>query len=365
MIVNEPLEMHHQILIYSDIHSNSIMTSQNTATIRYIPLLLQCLKAHGYRRSQFLESLEIPLDFMKGNTLRLPSSTIEHIWQQARDLTGNQHLGLLCANQLTMTDYGIMAHLWMNCRTLREGFDASRANEKLMHTGMQSNVEILGNDTEKYTNQFRIENTWAEKAFIEFDFLSILRIGQHLVPEDFRKQVIYKEVGFQHQPLASPDIYNEFFNCPVHFGCESNYIHLSSMVMDLPVYANDPMVKSLLEDAVLKLINTTVKLSTSSTIEDYLESSLRQNIHLKLSDIAHKLGISVSTLKRKLQEEGLTYSEVDKRVKLKLSEKLILEGHLSIEQIAEKLHYKDSSSFHRAFKKWTGMTPGKFKAYKP
>jgi len=337
------------------------MTSQYTATIRYVPLLLQCLKAHGYRRSQFLESLNIPLDFMQGKELRLPTDTVEYIWQQGRDLTGWQHLGLMCANQLTLTDYGLMAHLWMNCATLREGFNASRANEKLMHMGMQSDVQILDEDTEQYTTQFKVADEWAGQAFVEFDFLSILRVGQHLVPEEFRPQVIYKEVGFKHQPLTSVEFYEKAFNCPVNFGCETNYVNLSSSVMDLPVYASDPMVKSLLEDAVMKLVNTTITLSTADTIEDILETSLRQNLDLKLPEVAERMGVSASTLKRKLQEENLSYSEVDKRIKLQLAEKLIIEGKLSIDQIAEKLQYKDSSSFHRAFKSWTGMTPGKFK----
>ena len=337
------------------------MTSRNSATIRYVPLLLQCLKANGYQRSAFLNSLDIPIDFMKGDVLRLPSDTVEHIWQQAKDLTGFQHLGLLCADQLTLTDYGIMAHLWMNCSTLREGFNASRENEKLMHTALQSSVEIIDADTERYCNQFNIQNNWAAQAFIEFDFLSILRVGQHLVPEEFRSRVLFKEVGFQHQPNAPREVYQSLFNCPIKFGCENNYIDLSTQVMDLPVYASDPMVKSLLEDAVKKLMNTTVKLSTADKISDILESSLRQNIHFNLSDVALKMGISASTLKRKLKEEGLNYSELDKRVKLKLSEKLIYEGKLTIDQIAERLQYKDSSSFHRAFKNWTGTTPGKFK----
>ncbi len=37
------------------------------------------------------------------------------------------------------------------------------------------------------------------------------------------------------------------------------------------------------------------------------------------------------------------------------------QGDLSIHEIAEKLGFSEPSTFHRAFKKWTGITPGAYR----
>lgn len=333
----------------------------STGSIRYLHILLQCLKNQGYRRSDFLKSLDIPLDFMNGQTLRLPAAQIEFIWEKARQLTNAEDLGLICADGIVLADFGIMAHYWMNCENLREGFNVSRKLEKLMHTGMYGEFVPARSGYAEYTTNIKSDNSWTTGAFVEFDFLSILRIGQLLVAEDNKKNVLFEKVTFCHSANAPEEYYQQLFNCPVEFNGRKNIMLVSDKTLDIPVYSPDPAVKKVIANAVTELVNKTVLMTISAQVEDILERSLRKKQVLKLTDAAKALNISSSTLKRKIQEEGLTFSDIDKKVKLNLSKQLILEGSLSTEQIAEQLNYTDATSFHRAFKSWTGITPKQFR----
>lgn len=332
-----------------------------TGSIRYLHILLQCLKNQGYKRSEFLKSLNIPLDFMNGQTLRLPAAQIEFIWEKARQLTNAEDLGLICADGIVLADFGIMAHYWMNCENLREGFSVSRKLEKLMHTGMYGEFTPAGPGYAEYTTNIKSDNRWSSGAFIEFDFLSILRIGQLLVAEEDREKVELKLVRFCHPANASEEHYTKAFNCPVEFNCDKNSMLVGDTILDIPVYSPDSEVKIIIANAVTELIHKTVTMTFSAKVEDIIEQALRRKEVLKLTDAARILNVSSSTLKRKIQESGLTFSDIDKKVKLNQAKRLILEGRLTIDQIAEQLNYTDATSFHRAFKNWTGITPKQFR----
>jgi AraC-like DNA-binding protein len=76
-----------------------------------------------------------------------------------------------------------------------------------------------------------------------------------------------------------------------------------------------------------------------------------------VANIARQLHISPRTLGRKLEHEGTNFKELldDLRRRLALS---YVGGHdLGLAEIAFLLGFSQSAAFHRAFKRWTGVTP--------
>jgi AraC-like DNA-binding protein len=71
-------------------------------------------------------------------------------------------------------------------------------------------------------------------------------------------------------------------------------------------------------------------------------------------DIAHKLHMSIRTLRRRLSEYGTSYRQIREQCLSKAAIHLLESSDLSIENIAEKLGFSGESNFRRAFKQWTG-----------
>ncbi|GAA0376313.1 hypothetical protein GCM10009092_45570 [Bowmanella denitrificans] len=72
--------------------------------------------------------------------------------------------------------------------------------------------------------------------------------------------------------------------------------------------------------------------------------------------IASELGYSVATLRRKLAESQSSFRQCREQV-LNQEAKTLLARHLSLEEVALRLHFSDARSFNRAFKTWNGITP--------
>jgi len=81
-----------------------------------------------------------------------------------------------------------------------------------------------------------------------------------------------------------------------------------------------------------------------------------------LAALAQLHGISASTFRRQLEREGRSYQQIKDEVRRAMAFERLREGVLSIAEIAEQAGFQEPSAFHRAFKKWTGQSPGSYRA---
>ncbi len=80
--------------------------------------------------------------------------------------------------------------------------------------------------------------------------------------------------------------------------------------------------------------------------------------------VARSLHISVRSLQRKLREEGLTFKGLVDDMRRELATQYTRDSRLTIGEITYLLGFSDPSSYTRAFRRWTGMSPNSFRARK-
>ncbi|WP_240626010.1 helix-turn-helix transcriptional regulator [Spirosoma pollinicola] len=77
--------------------------------------------------------------------------------------------------------------------------------------------------------------------------------------------------------------------------------------------------------------------------------------------MAEALSLSPRILQRQLRQDGYSYQQLLDEVRRELAERHLREGILSIKDIALRLGFAEPSVFIRAFRRWTGQTPGMFR----
>lgn len=100
-----------------------------------------------------------------------------------------------------------------------------------------------------------------------------------------------------------------------------------------------------------------------------LATQLYQRLHRShyshwpsLDVFASTLQMSPSTVRRRLEREGCSFQEIKDEVRRSLAIELLRQTDNSISEIAERIGFQEPSAFHRAFKKWTGESPGRYRA---
>ena len=81
-----------------------------------------------------------------------------------------------------------------------------------------------------------------------------------------------------------------------------------------------------------------------------------------LEAVARHLHVSPQTLRRHLREEGTSFQALKDELRRDIAIYHLGRADLSLQAIAEQLGFSEPSAFHRAFKKWTGLTPGAYRA---
>ncbi|WP_170347519.1 AraC family transcriptional regulator [Ruegeria atlantica] len=130
-------------------------------------------------------------------------------------------------------------------------------------------------------------------------------------------------------------------------------------VVDIPIRDADPALLLHLETHVQTLMKdlTPEMGETSSLVQGEITSRLSFSAPTQ-DEIAKILGMSISTLGRKLTKEGTSYKQLLTNIRKRLAEQYLDDPKLSLAEIAFALGYSDQAAFNNAYKTWTGRSPG-------
>jgi AraC-like DNA-binding protein len=81
----------------------------------------------------------------------------------------------------------------------------------------------------------------------------------------------------------------------------------------------------------------------------------------RIESIGHEFGMSARTLQRRLAGEGVSYQKLLDDERKAAAGRFVTESTLAIGEIAYLLGYSEAPPFYRAFKRWYGRTPEKFR----
>jgi AraC-like DNA-binding protein len=174
-------------------------------------------------------------------------------------------------------------------------------------------------------------------------------------------RVVPRAVWFLHARPRHVDALHRFFGTEeVDFGRADNGLLFDAAWMEARLTTADPrllVTAEQLADSALRARAPTEDFPArvASRIEEALESGA------SAEDIAARLHMSKRTLQRRLEEGGLSFQELVDRVRAEKARALVHDEHLELADVAFRLGFSDVSSFSRAFRRWTGVSPGRYR----
>lgn len=164
--------------------------------------------------------------------------------------------------------------------------------------------------------------------------------------------------------ISSPFDYGEllthYLNCSPRKSQE-NLLVFKREELESPFYTQNNSMWQFIEP---ELKNRLSAASKPATFVEMIQNELFQAIpsgHFALPDIAQQIGISTRTLQRNLQAENTTFNQQLKHAQKTLSLNFLQNKHLTTTEIAYLVGFTDTSSFSRAFKKWTNKTISQYR----
>ncbi|WP_298184652.1 AraC family transcriptional regulator [uncultured Pseudomonas sp.] len=152
-----------------------------------------------------------------------------------------------------------------------------------------------------------------------------------------------------------------FWGPNLTFEAAHSEIEFAVSYLDLPVVQNLATLKTFLRTSPKWLI---VRFSNRQGLSSQVYKELRNCSYEHwptLADMAEERALSIASFRRKLQREGSSFQGLKNEVRRAIAFECLRNTDLSITAIAEKAGFREASAFHRAFKQWTGKSPGHFR----
>jgi len=155
--------------------------------------------------------------------------------------------------------------------------------------------------------------------------------------------------------------YHKFFGAPVLFDQPVTRLVFSSSYLSLPIIRSDVALESFLREAPANiLIRYRHDNDLSARVRAQL-NALPVTDWPSFAELAGGLGMSAPTLRRRLRGEGQSFGTIKDELRFVIAERLLQENKLSVAEVAAELGYSEPSAFYRAFHKWMGQSPGRFR----
>jgi AraC-like DNA-binding protein len=172
-----------------------------------------------------------------------------------------------------------------------------------------------------------------------------------------------QRVRFRGRPPRNAGDYG-LFGADVDFGAPVDEIVLCPSVAELPMpHAHAGMCAYFERAARRQLRAVGGGTSERDRVRTLVESQLQLG-PIALDEAATRLRMSTRTLQRRLREQGTTLHDLHDEVRRERAV-VLLDREVSIPEVSFRLGYSEPSAFHRAFRRWTGTSPGAFLQRRP
>jgi len=175
------------------------------------------------------------------------------------------------------------------------------------------------------------------------------------------KRIPLDRIDFALPKPGHADEYKLMFTSAIGFDADRTTVRFDARHLAAPVVPSDSKLSQFLRAAPQSVF---LKYRDSESFVARLRRRLRRapgDSFPTLDEVAKELHVAESTLRRRLDHEGTTYQAVKDDYRRDLAIDHLVRGDETIADIARELGFRDASAFHRAFKKWTGTSPGAYR----
>lgn len=306
----------------------------------------------GFDPGRLLAGLGVTMDDLADPACRVSFRQGREVILRAMKIAKGRALGLETGIREKITSVGIVGYAMLTApdvgEAVRLGLELQKDTGSMLEFDMRSSG---GGVAVTATSRFNDPEIYV--FLVEEAFASFMGIGLALAGEEFKPL----RVEFTYPPPSHVDDYARVFGCDIRFGAIENAFVFDPEWYGQPLATADPFGhRQLLEFLAFNRARSREAAEIIESVERVLRPRLEA--HHAIARVARELGMSERTLRRRLAESGTSFQTVLDGLKKNRALELLANPQMSVEQIAFAVGFTDPHNFRRAFRRWTGSTPG-------
>ena len=324
----------------------------------FVHSLADTVREHGIDPAPLLEQYGLDPVRLGESRARLSIPRYMRLGHAAIQLTGNAAIVLSMGRLSRLSQVGLAGVTAAQAPTVREAARALIRFEPLYASNYRGHSSFHEDAGGAWLRFYSISPYNNYNRFVVDSVLSswIFQLG-FLARQSLRVEKI--EIEFPAPGYA--ERYIELLGCAPEFGAKENQLRLDQTSLALRNPEHCPSTwRQLLEICERELEQQTRTRSLRERIIQLL-GPLLNGREPDLEEVAARLQLPTWTLRRKLAEEGTQFRSILNDTRRDLAMTYIRDTELAFGEIAYLLGFASAEAFQRAFKRWSGQTPGEFR----
>jgi AraC-like DNA-binding protein len=320
----------------------------------FVQAMVAAYRVRGISPEQALHKAQIAPESVSQTATRITAAQMEAISDAAMRELDDEALGCF-RRALPWGSYGMLARASLSAPTL--GIALKRW---CRHHGLLTDDIALSVETDGSIASIHMAAHHHPAALTEFCVVSVLRNILGLACWLVDSRIPLQGAGFPYAPPGHVSAYRVLFDGPCSFDQPHASLRFDARYLALPIRRDEAAMNQMLQHALPLTVHAYRR-------DRLLVQRVRQALATQpgltrnAGDLAALLNTSARSMHRQLKEEGATLQTLKDTVRQERAAELLLRTQRPVKQVAQAVGFQNEKSFIRAFRGWTGLTPGEWR----
>jgi len=330
--------------------------SRNTVSIHYIKAAVNIARYHQLDDDALLEEVGIPSSLLQEPLARVPHEQYIMLMIRIMKFIEDEFLLMSEHRQSKPGTFALLCFSIIHCNNLLNALKRVITFYRIFTHDIHFKLHKTEDDA---ALSMRLDHPEHDPYHIVTE--STLAIMHRLSSWLIGQRIELSKVQFAFPKPAHAAEYELLFRCPIQYDGPANSIHFSPRYLNYAVIQTEKDLRRFLRNAPAKLL---VIPHNDNSLTARIRGIIGKDFSKEFPDfetVARELHTTAQTLRRHLKAENTSYQEIKDVMRRDAAIYYLSKPNLSINEIAELMGFSEPSTFHRAFKKWTGLTPGAYR----
>jgi AraC-like DNA-binding protein len=330
-------------------------TDKGTISIHFVRPVADALEAQGIGVAPVLQAAGIPMALLAEDRSRVSAAQYAALWRATIPRLDDEFFGL-DSRRMKDGSFALLTRAVVHCPTLGSALERAirffgicldDLSIELERSGPYADLRLRPREPGAPVKRFAHET-----LLVMLHGLACWLVG---------RRIPVLQASFAYPAPAHADEYLAIFSPSLQFDAPCTGLAFEVELLELPVVQSERSAKEFLR---LAPANILLKYKSTHSLSSRIRRRLRQLLPHELPDqdaLAREFAIAPATLRRRLKAEGETYQTIKDQLRRDLAIAYLSSTDLSIRDIALALGFEETSTFHRAFRKWSNLSPGAYR----
>ncbi|MFT5889165.1 MAG: AraC-like DNA-binding protein [Zhongshania sp.] len=323
-----------------------------------IQLVYPAMQLMGLDVDRIVNECRISTNLLEDRSARFPHSAQLQFWRVVEEVSGDPIVGLHLGDAVQVYRGQVLEYLFLSSPNFGEGLKRAQNYQRLVTDAMQFELHLgetqctleLG-----FASDDDPELRHRNECFARF----MIRYFQALTDGAF----VADEINLSSAAAIDVAEYESIFGCKVNFDQPSSSLVFASSILATPSTHAEPDLLKLHEKLASKQLE---RLSRQDVVAD-VRQIIAEMLELgqpSLESVASRLDMNERVLRARLTEAGTSFNQVLADYRCVLAKRLLARTDESIADVVYLTGFSEPSTFYRAFKRWTELTPIEYRLQK-